>query len=127
MRVGRFLGKRVVLSDEEWEKCLRRVDTEVVTKFYSIDGNKYRINADCPFCSAVMRACSKCPLRVFASRRTPEVWGCVTLFKRLAEKLKVKDSVGLFDAYISWDEEEDEDARLILNKVHARLLKMRRK
>lgn len=123
MRVGRFLGKRVEMSDEEWEKCLRRVDTEAVVAA----GNKYRINESCPFCSAVMRACSKCPLVVFVSRKTPHEWGCVTLFKRVAEKLKVKGGVGLFDECVTWDEADDEDARLTLNTIHARLLKMRRK
>jgi hypothetical protein len=124
MRVGKFLGKRVVLSERAWKKCLDRVDTEAVVA----SGDKYYIHVKCPFCCSEARDCSKCPLDVF----TPESevrYGCVELVRQVNSQLNdgLIRSFGLSDNFVSWDKADNMEARLVLDFIHARLKRMRRR
>lgn len=122
MRKGKFLGKKVVMSDRHWELSLKRVD---VTRAKEA-GGKYRIYVPCPFCSADYRGCKKCSLVVFAEAGVRD-WGCVRLFKLVMKKVGAKTFPALFDVSVSWDtyEPEDRDARKILKFIRAGLLKMK--
>ena len=122
MRKGKFLGKKVVMSDKHWELCLKRVD---VTRAKE-DRGMYQILVPCPFCSAEYRGCGKCSLAVFAKVGVPD-WGCVRLFKLVMKKVGVKTFPALFDDYVSWNtyDDEDSDARKILKFIHKGLLKMK--
>lgn len=125
MRTGTFFGKQVILNNRDWKKCLKRVDIKKVNKKTEHGSNEYMIKKPCPFCTTKDRDCRKCPLDVFAPKNRIS-FGCIRLFKLVSKDIKVKHCLTLFDDYISWPYDDDEDARRILETIYIQLLKMKK-
>lgn len=125
MRTGIFFDKQVTLKERDWKKCLERVNTKKA-KLKNQYSSEYRIAKACPFCTFHKRNCEKCPLDVFTPKNKAS-YGCVRLFNLVSQSIKAKRCLTLSNEYVSWEYDDDEDARRILKTVYNMLLKMKKK
>lgn len=127
MRVGNFFGKRVVLSNKQWEACLRRLDIRGA----AAGSEKWFIHAKCPFCSVDNRfrgQCEVCPLGIF---KHSDSYGCLILVNRVGRedcglRLRATAFLDFADASISWYLSSDKKARIVLQALYVRFKKMRK-
>lgn len=116
---GELKGKKIVLSEANWEQLRKRYDVERVVHM----DNEYRINIDCPLCyDYLVHGCRGCTFNKFEKNGSTSE-GCTNVMEIV---LGTEDlPFHLSCSQISWSKVMNKEAEEALNVVYRRLGEMR--
>lgn len=119
---GELLGKKVVLSEGDWEQLRNRYDARLAVKNY---GDEYRISVECPLCGEyLVFGCRGCTFNKFRNNGTTSE-GCTNSLEVLLGTDKFPFEIDV--ACVSWSNYYNKQARIALGKIYRKLGKMVRR
>lgn len=118
---GEFLGKKIVLSEGDWEQLRNRYDVGLAVK----EAEEYRISVPCPLCHDYLpTGCHGCTFNKFRYVGTTSE-GCTNSLEVLLETQDFPFEVNV--ACVSWNNYYNKQARIALGKIYEELGKMVRR